>query len=744
MSSLEILAPVGDEKNFYCAIANGADAVYLGLKNFNARDKAQNFTTENLREYVKYAHIRGVKVYVTVNTILVDSEIEKLIEMVDFATQAKVDAFIVQDLGVATVLKKTFKNIVLHASTQMGIHSLEGAQIAEKLGFSRIVLSRETSLEDIREIKQKTNLEIEYFVHGALCVCFSGNCYFSSLSFNESGNRGRCLQPCRLPFIAKDGNEQVNKGYLLSATDLCFIRRLKQLKELGICSLKIEGRLRRPAYVSYVTQTYSLAKKLLEKNEKFDYIEAEQNFKRLFYRGQYNHGHYLEGETNKNIINTSYQNHRGVLIGTVLEVKPFKDISEVLVVTNGYELKQNDGVKFVFNNEEVSIGIGGVKKANKKDHYYIYTKAKPKAQSEVYLTVENAWEEELSNKTKKLYFNAYFEGKIGKKPLLKLKCGEVEISQVLFENLEKAKSQGLTYEEVKKNLEKTNDTCFELKYLKANIENVFMAKSQLNELRRLALENLEKAVLTNNEKDIIEIKKQEDFYNNFKYENIENVDKIFVVINEKNNIEKELKLLKDKEVNIVFSPLNFTQKNVEEIYKKIKQYGFKKLYLDLPKFAKKENFEAIKNIIESFDKSELGLIANNVSHLIFSLKGYDVVGGAYLNIANSFTAFTLNLFNIKVFVKSFENFAEEFNKGLTYCGKPALMTYAHCPYKTTYGNDKCSECKFNNNLTYVSQNGREYKIRRILVKNCTFELVNDTEINANKKFNKNTYNDLRD
>ena len=307
LKNLEVLSPVGDEKSFFCAINNGADAIYLGLKNFNARDKAQNFNTDNLRDYVKYAHLHNVKVYVTVNTILIDDEISQLIEMIEGATKAKVDAFIVQDLGVAKVLKNSFKNINLHASTQMGIHNLEGAKIAEKLGFSRIVLSRETSLEDIKEIKEKTNLEIEYFVQGALCVCFSGNCYYSSLNFNESGNRGRCLQPCRLIHTAFSENEEVNKGYLLSTTDLCFINKLKQLVDIGICSFKIEGRLRRPAYVAYMTKIYSEAKKAILKNEKFNTNEILENIKKLFFRGQYNAGLYLQESNSNKIINQDFQ-----------------------------------------------------------------------------------------------------------------------------------------------------------------------------------------------------------------------------------------------------------------------------------------------------------------------------------------------------------------------------------------------------------------------------------------------------
>ena len=206
---LEILSPAGSPENFKSALNAGADAIYLGLDMFNARMKAQNFTRENIREYIKLAHSFGVKVYITINTLLQDEDFDELVSLVNFLTKSKADAFIVQDLGVAFVLRKCFKNINLHASTQMGIHNLEGALVAEKLGFSRIVLSRETTIKDIEEIHKNTNLEIEYFVQGALCVAFSGNCYLSSLENNASGNEGKCLQFCRLPYQNSLTNESM-------------------------------------------------------------------------------------------------------------------------------------------------------------------------------------------------------------------------------------------------------------------------------------------------------------------------------------------------------------------------------------------------------------------------------------------------------------------------------------------------------------------------------------------------------
>ncbi|MBO4412705.1 MAG: U32 family peptidase, partial [Clostridia bacterium] len=181
MNNIELLAPAGSPSALKVAIQNGCDAVYLGLQDFNARISADNFNTENIREYIKYAHSHGVKVFLTVNTLVSNEEMPKLLQMVKSAVEAKVDAYLVQDFGVALALKNCFPNICLHASTQLGVHNLYGAKMAEQIGFKRVVLSREAKLKDIIEIKQNTNLEIEYFVQGALCIAFSGNCYFSGM-----------------------------------------------------------------------------------------------------------------------------------------------------------------------------------------------------------------------------------------------------------------------------------------------------------------------------------------------------------------------------------------------------------------------------------------------------------------------------------------------------------------------------------------------------------------------------------
>ena len=288
---MELLSPAGDLKSFYAAVYNGADAVYLGLKSFNARIKADNFTTENIQQIVEFAHIYNVKVYVTINILIKDNEVNEFLDIVKACVQANVDAFIIQDLGMAKLLLDNFQNIVLHASTQMGIHNLSGAKVLEEFGFKRVVLARETKLSDIQLIKAQTNLEIEYFIQGALCVAFSGNCYLSSLKNGNSGNRGKCLQLCRLPYKVFDGTKVITDGYFLSAKDLCLMKQFKELSAAGVDCLKIEGRLKRASYVAQVTRSY---RQVIDNFDSICIEKEKAKISELFSRGKFNEDAYLK------------------------------------------------------------------------------------------------------------------------------------------------------------------------------------------------------------------------------------------------------------------------------------------------------------------------------------------------------------------------------------------------------------------------------------------------------------------
>lgn len=248
-NKIEILAPAGSFESLVSAVRSGADAVYLGAKDFSARASAQNFSLEELKEAVSYCHIRGVKAYLTVNTLMTDSELQPAVDLIVKAYLAGIDAVIVQDIGLASILREQLPDLRLHGSTQMSIHTPSGAKALYEMGFSRVVLSRELSLKEIKEIAQSCPIELEVFVHGALCMSVSGQCYFSAMLGSRSGNRGMCAQPCRLPFKLKGGSD-----HALSLKDNSLVQYINDLQEIGVHSAKIEGRMKRPEYVSCATR----------------------------------------------------------------------------------------------------------------------------------------------------------------------------------------------------------------------------------------------------------------------------------------------------------------------------------------------------------------------------------------------------------------------------------------------------------------------------------------------------------
>lgn len=284
---LELLSPAGSMEALRAAVQNGADAVYLGYDSFNARMNARNFTADDLQEAVVYCHVRGVRVHLTLNTLVADREMEHAAEVIRMAALLGVDAFIVQDLGMVQLCKAIAPGVPIHASTQMSIHSLEGVAAAAELGCSRVVLSRELPADEIAAICRRSPVEIEVFVHGALCMCYSGQCYLSSVIGRRSGNRGQCAQPCRLPY---GYGRFESTRFPLSLRDNCLAEHLQELRAMGVASLKIEGRMKRPEYVAVVTQVYRHAldtgSVTQEDLKKLEAVFSRQGFTQGYYLGK--------------------------------------------------------------------------------------------------------------------------------------------------------------------------------------------------------------------------------------------------------------------------------------------------------------------------------------------------------------------------------------------------------------------------------------------------------------------------
>lgn len=320
---MELLSPVGNFDHLIAAVQNGADAVYLGASNFNARVGAHNFEKEELKNAILYARKRGVDVHLTLNILLFNNEIKDALELAKFAYECGVSAIIVQDIGLAVELVKYFPDLAIHASTQMTISNLDGVKLMEKLGLKRVVLARELSLKEIATIRKNTKMELECFGHGALCISYSGQCLFSSMVGKRSGNRGLCAGPCRLPYHLLKNGKNTENGYLLSPKDICTLQILPQLIDLGIDSLKIEGRKKSYEYVSIVTKMYRKYIDLAKDKTRAYKVEQEdlKQILQIYNRGGMGTGYF---ENRKNIVFSEKPNHLGVYIGQVKAIHSAK------------------------------------------------------------------------------------------------------------------------------------------------------------------------------------------------------------------------------------------------------------------------------------------------------------------------------------------------------------------------------------------------------------------------------------
>jgi U32 family peptidase len=341
MKKVDLLAPAGNREAFIGAINAGCDAVYLAGKQFGARSSATNFERDDIAFLLRFAHLRGVKVYITVNTLIFDDEVEALLEWTDYLVEQKVDALIVQDLGMMALLAKRYPEVAIHASTQANTHSIDQARFFQSLGIKRIVLARETDVATAISIKRETNLEVEVFIHGALCVSYSGNCLHSSMIGGRSGNRGECAQPCRLPYrLVRESTDLNEPTHLMSTKDLMTIDRIGELIEAGIDCFKIEGRMRKAEYVVETVRQYREAMDAYMTGRTFDSVPAIDHLKRVFNRS-YTSG-YLFDIPPYAINHAERPNHIGVEAGTVMQFNRGKIVVELVD-----DLAVGDGVRFL-------------------------------------------------------------------------------------------------------------------------------------------------------------------------------------------------------------------------------------------------------------------------------------------------------------------------------------------------------------------------------------------------------------
>ena len=487
MAKLELLAPAGDKESFIEAINNGANAVYLAGKLYGARASATNFTLEELEELIDYAHIRDVKVHVTVNTIIKNNELNDCISFVGQIYKMGVDAVIIQDLGLASILKKMYPRLSLHASTQMNCGSVAFAQDLKKMGFSRVILARETPIEVVKDICKQVDIEVEVFAHGALCMCYSGNCYLSSIIGKRSGNRGRCAQPCRLEYsLVSDEDKENNrvKRYYLSPRDLCEIENIKAIKEAGVTSIKLEGRMKRPEYVGLITNRY---RKAIDNNLDLDTVEQYKKDLAVMFNRSFTQG-YLFNESNKHFTNVATSNHIGIKVGKVNKYSnnyAYIKLDEAVSCGDGLRILSKDNDAIIIN----EMFVNGIKGSHAKAGDLIQVRThKPVDAASVVIKTSDARliEEVNNNKFKPISLNATLY--LDKTAHLKISDGKNEVIVKSDYPYEAAKSADIKIRQ-EEQLRKTNDTIYQFKNIEIK-DSMFLPIKEINDLRRKAIDVL--------------------------------------------------------------------------------------------------------------------------------------------------------------------------------------------------------------------------------------------------------------
>ena len=606
---MELLSPAGNFESLKAAILGGCDAVYLGGKLFGARAFSNNFNNEELIEAIKYAHLYGVKVYVTINTLIYENEVEKFMNYVDFLYKNNVDALIIQDIGMMDLIRKTYPLLELHASTQMHIHNLEGVKLVESLGLKRAVLARETPISLIEEIKKNTNIELEIFVHGALCVSYSGQCLFSSLIGNRSGNRGSCAGSCRQKYnLLVDDKKINNDEYLLSCKDLCTIEDIGKLIDIGVDSFKIEGRMKSPSYVYLVTKLYreAIDSYISGKKINIDLTELKKIFNREYTKG------FLFNE--KYIVNEYRPNHLGVEIGKVIKLK--NNYVDILLTD---ELNINDGIRFI--NNDVGFIVTGMFKNKKRitkgnigDIVSIY--CKDKVSGNVVKTYDYLLNKKIDNIlkiNKKIKIKGNLEVYLNNKIKLEVTDGKNNI--IVFGNVvTEAINSPISFDRIKEQLNKLGNTIYEFSELNiVGNTNIFIPIKELNELKY-------KFVNLLNEKRLY----------NYKY------------VKQEYSIDLS-DFPKEKNYNILISDIKDYDKNS----------NYKYIYMDENLYNKIDDSRKVlklDRVIEKHKEYNKKLLIGELGSLIYK----DILSDFSFNVTNSYSVAFLHSHNVKQICLSYE------------------------------------------------------------------------------------------
>lgn len=672
---VELLSPVGNFECLKAAVQNGADSVYFGGDIFSARAFAKNFSTKELKNVISYAKLRGVKTNLTLNTLIKNNEFSDALELAKSAYENGIDAIIVQDLGLAMKLIHTYPDLPIHGSTQMTVHNLNGALELQELGFKRVVLSRELSANEIAYICKNSDIEIECFIHGALCISYSGQCLFSSIIGGRSGNRGKCAGPCRLPFELLEDGKNINSGYLLSTRDLCGLDYLPFLIEAGVTCFKIEGRMKSPEYVATVTRIYRKYIDLACSGN--EYIVDEKDRKELlqmFNRGMSSPGH-LSNEPNTKLVFKEKPNNMGLFLGIVQKYNPKKGLitlklNEPISIGDTISLEKETGsytVSELMKNEhnitQTEIGqivtIGRMKgKISSGDKIFKLSSKSLNQQAQ----------ESYEKENKKIPLNCKVTIQRNKPISINVSSNS---SIPVYKNLNvnclldfapvDAKNKPLNKDTVIQQISKTASTPYIFENISVLLDdNVFLPKlSILNELRRVALSEVERYVLKKISRVSPKIELINNKQNNYLFEN-SSITKDTSISLLLNVLHKDWNYSAIKGVSNVYIPLKyFTNKSYETILKTLSKKFH--IYIYMPTIVK-GNYKNLfysnaKSAIEKYNVS--GFVISNICNikLLNTLfkdikKDFDIIANYTFNVFNNNSIEELKNLNISRFTIS--------------------------------------------------------------------------------------------
>ncbi len=694
---MELLAPAGDMETAKTALHAGADACYIGGE-MSARAYAKNFTKEDIAEILEYAHLRGRKIYVAVNTMILQSELQTALTYLDFLYASGADGVIVADIGLAASAHALYPNLPLHASTQMGVLDALGAAFVKKLGCTRVVAARESTFDELREMAD-TGIEVEAFCHGALCSGISGMCLMSSFLGGRSGNRGKCAQPCRMTYELLGG-----KAYHLSTADLCTIGFLEKFRDAGVRSLKIEGRMKRREYVAVTVDAYRRALDALEEGC-FDTEGAVYELKKIYNRGGFTEGFYLG---NRDVTYPLRQNHMGVPIGKIARITAK---GKALLLTDKV-LQKGDGLEFMGEESHGGLNIAFADRV--KGGYSIPVTAQTRPGDTIFRTTDieqlNAALEIAERDEFHIPVRAELCLAEGERARLTLFAEELSI-EAEGAVCEPA-NHPLNPEKVKEWLEKTGGTVFEIESRMEFKGNPFIRSADVNALRREGLAKLKAQIL----------QKRSPYQTVYgpALPDVSREPEAYLAVQVK-TIEQAAAAWQGGADRVYFAPEHCDGRLFEQLT--AAKQG--QLYLVLPPYWSREDRQALEVLLASGGEVFDGIVAANVGQAEFAaVRGIPFVSDYWQNIANRASAGVLSGLGAKSLCGSAELNLRDWSglagaaEEATVYGFLPLMNLRHCPVKKM---GKCGEC---GKAALRDRYGYEFRLARAGIEDCLVQVLN--------------------